>query len=99
MELTIIDGLGTGRKENKRTESLGWKNNEYRETYGMCSAVPVYSMSWLAAWVITHFHMTLEELHCDVIIVSIIQQDTIVFSCGNLHIQQFYIGYLSERLN
>lgn len=38
-------------------------------------------MSWLAAWVIADFDMTLVELHSNMIIFSIVQQDAIILSC------------------
>lgn len=47
--------------------------------------IPVDGMSWLAARVIADLHVTLIELHCDMIIVSIIKKDTIVLCCRHLH--------------
>lgn len=42
-------------------------------------------MSWLAARVVADLDVTLIELHCDVIVVSIIKEDAIVLRCGHLH--------------
>lgn len=48
-------------------------------------SVPVDGMSWLAARVIADLHVTLIELHCDMIVVSIIKKDAVVLSCRHLH--------------
>lgn len=47
--------------------------------------VPVDGMSWLAARVIADLHVTLIELHCDMIVVSIIKKDAVVLCCRHLH--------------
>ena len=41
-------------------------------------------MSGLAARVIADLDVTLVELHCNMIIVSIVQQDTVILICGYL---------------
>lgn len=43
--------------------------------------IPVDGVSWLAARVIADLDVALVELHCDMIIVSIIKKDTIVLCC------------------
>lgn len=48
-------------------------------------SVPVDGMSWLAARVIADLHVTLIELHCDMIVVSIIKKDAVVLCCRHLH--------------
>lgn len=58
--------------------------------------VPVYGMSWLATGIIAHFYVALEELHCNMIIVTIVQQDTIVLICRNLYAEHFWIGGLTS---
>jgi len=62
-------------------------NSEHvdQQTVTETSSLPVNGVSWLAARVIANLNMALEELHCNMIIVSIVQQDTIVLSCGHLH--------------
>lgn len=51
---------------------------------GVYGTLPVDGVSWLAAWVIADLDVTLVELHCNMIIVSIVQQDTIILICGYL---------------
>lgn len=52
-------------------------------------------MSWLAAGVIADLDMTLVELHCNMIIVSIVQQNTIILSCRHLQRENVFIGSLN----
>ena len=47
-------------------------------------ALPVDGMSGLAAGVIADLNVALIELHCNVIIIAIVQQDAIIFSCRHL---------------
>lgn len=46
--------------------------------------VPVDGVSWLAAGIIADFDVALVELHCNVIIVSVVQEDAIILGCGHL---------------
>lgn len=45
---------------------------------------PIDGVSGLAAWIIADFDMTLVELHRNVIVVSVVQEDAVIFSCGHL---------------
>lgn len=45
---------------------------------------PIDGVSGLAARIVADFDMTLVELHRDVIVVSVVQEDAVVFSCGHL---------------
>lgn len=50
----------------------------------LSSDIPVNGMAGLTAWVVADLDMTLEEFHSNVVIVSIIQEDTIVLCSGHL---------------
>lgn len=55
-------------------------------------------MSRLTARVIAHFNMTLVELHSNMIIVSIVQQDSVILCCRHLQINieiQFKVHSIS----
>lgn len=47
-------------------------------------ALPVDGRAGIAAWVVAHTYMALVQLHCDVVIVPVVQQDPIVLCCGDL---------------
>lgn len=51
---------------------------------GQEEALPVDGGAGVAARVITDAHVALVELHCNVIVVPIVQQDPIVFCRGDL---------------
>lgn len=67
----------THKNEGKPTETSVGKHKG--------GSVPVDGMSWLAAGVIADLHVTLIELHCDMIVVSVIQKDAVVLRCRHLH--------------
>lgn len=50
----------------------------------LCCVPPVDGVSGLAARIVADFDVTLVELHRDVIVVSVVQEDAVVFSCGHL---------------
>lgn len=45
---------------------------------------PIDGVSGLAAGIVADFDVTLVELHRDVIVVSVVQEDAIIFSRGHL---------------
>lgn len=53
----------------------------HQESVTVTVNLPVDGMSWLAAGVIADLDVTLVELHCNMIVVSIVQQDTVILSC------------------
>ena len=55
-----------------------------RAAGGQEEALPVDGRAGVAARVITDTHMALVELHRDVVVVPIVQQDSIVFCRGDL---------------
>lgn len=71
---------GTHKNDGKPTVTA---ETSFRKHKG--GTVPVDGMSWLAARVIADLHMTLIELHCDMIVVSIIKKDTVVLCCRHLN--------------
>lgn len=46
--------------------------------------VPIDGVSWLAAGIVADFDVALVELHCNVVIVSVVQEDAVILSCGHL---------------
>lgn len=53
---------------------------------------PIDGVSGLAARIVADFDVTLVELHRDVIVVSVVQEDAVVFSCGHLHRYRVVMG-------
>lgn len=46
--------------------------------------LPVNSRARIGAWVIADTHMALVQLNSHVVCVPVIQEDPIIFSCGDL---------------
>lgn len=86
MELPIVDGFGADRGDG--TESLR-RTGKRLNNLTVAADSPVNSVSRLAAGVIADFNVALEELHCNVIIVTVVQQDAIILSCRNLKTKCF----------
>lgn len=67
---------------------LRWKQSENASTGNVRRAPrglsPVDGVAGLAAGVVADLDVTLVELHSDVIVVSVVQQDAVVFSRGHL---------------
>lgn len=71
---------GSGGPDNHLL--LAW--DTLREGGGHEEALPVDGRAGVAAWVVADTHMTLVQLHCDVVIVPIVQQDPVVLCRGDL---------------
>lgn len=67
-------------KENKRLDIFPSADGD-RNARGLKGSSPVDGVSWLAARVIADLDVTLVELHSNMIIVPIVQQDPVVLSC------------------
>ena len=64
--------------------SCFWSRRPLRDTGGHEEALPVDGRAGVAARVVADTHMALIQLHCDVVIVPIVQQDPIVLCRGDL---------------
>lgn len=95
VELTIVDRFSTVRGKQKADVIEKYRFFTSNQPGIVIKSSPVDGVSWLAAGVIADFDVTLEELHCDMIVVSIVQQDTIILSCGHLPRKTFHNEYLS----
>ena len=63
---------------------------------GQEEALPVDGGAGVAARIITDTHVALVELHCNVIVVPIVQQDPIVFCRGDLR-QWHFLSHPTPR--
>lgn len=74
----------TGWFEHPSSNHLLLAQEPLRVGGGHEEALPIDGRAGVAAWVVADAHMALVQLHCDVVIVPVVQQDPIVLCRGDL---------------